>query len=100
MTTEFAALVGSLLIALVIWMDFLAIFCIRHDSALTPVQKWANVILVLFGPIFGACFVLYMAHEHHPEAVPEKWIPWPLRSLVFAKPIPPNPHRDEYGHHD
>jgi len=81
-----------------LWLTTLGVIAVKYDSTLNGFQRKAQIIIVLVLPFLGAALVLHLINLHSPEVIPLKWIPWPLRSLVFGKPRPRNKSRDDNEH--
>ena len=82
-------------VAIWAWMAFLGVLAAKHDQTLDSFQKKAQIIISICIPYFGAALVLHLVNLHSPDAIPKELMPWPLRSLVFGKPRPPNKNRDD-----
>ena len=78
-----------------IWLNILATIVVNHDFTLEPVQRKGQLVIVWLFPIVGAAFILRLLFQHYPDAIPEKWIPWPFRGLVYGKEHPRNRSRNE-----
>ena len=84
-----------LILLVILWLNVLATLAIRYDHTLDKIQKTGQFFFVWLIPVLGASFVLHLVYEHSPETIPKSWIPWPLKNLIFGKPIKTNKHRDE-----
>lgn len=89
------SVVALLALTVLLWLNALAIFVLRHDHTLETSQKIAQAFIVLLVPFAGAGLVLHLVVEHHPNAIPHNWIPWPFRKMVFGDSRKPNKERDE-----
>ena len=87
--------IGVLLILIVIWLNILASMAVYCDKTLTPFQRYSQWAIVWLFPLLGASFVLHLVYDHSPEAIPENWIPWPFKGLIFGKQIRRNKNRSE-----
>jgi uncharacterized membrane protein YcgQ (UPF0703/DUF1980 family) len=89
-------IISVLFVALLVWINILASIAVHHDHTLETFQKNAQFIIIWLIPIFGASFVLRLVFDHSPEAIPKTWIPWPLKSLIYGKPIKAYKNRDDH----
>lgn len=78
-----------------VWLNILATLAIKHDSTLERHQKRFQTVIVWLIPFFGASTVLYLINEHYSDAIPQAWVPWPFKKVIFGKPIKPNQNRDD-----
>jgi len=88
-------LIGVFAIVTWIWLNVLASIAVTHDSALEPTQRKGQLAIVWLIPFFGAAFILHLVFEHHPQAIPKKWIPWPFRHLIYGEERPRNRIRND-----
>lgn len=86
---------GIIFILVWLWLITLGVIAVKYDSTLDSFQRNAQIIIVLIVPFFGAALILHFVNQHSPDVIPQKWIPWPLRSLIFSKPRPRNKNRDD-----
>jgi len=89
-------IVWLLVLLVTLWLNVLATMAIRYDHSLDKTQKTGQQCIVWLIPILGASVVLHLVYEHSPEAIPKSWIPWPLKKLIFGKPLKDNRYRDEH----
>ena len=91
--------IGILIIVIAIWLSVLASLAIYCDKELTLFQRYSQWAIVWLIPFLGASFVLHLVYDHSPEAIPESWIPWPFKSLIYGKRITrnENPNENEFG---
>ncbi|WP_125931908.1 hypothetical protein [Thiosocius teredinicola] len=82
-------------VVLFLWLNVLSTFAASHDGTLDSFQRKAQITVVWLVPVLGAMLILYLVRQNEPEAIRRKWVPWPIRSLVFGKPRSPHNHRDE-----
>lgn len=80
-------MIGILLFLSYIWLSVLASLAVYCDKTLTPFQRYAQWFVVWIVPLLGASFVLHLVYDHSPEAIPESWIPWPFKNLIYGKKI-------------
>ena len=93
---ETALILIGLVVSLVwAWLNIIATIAVKHDPTLEPTQRKGQLGIVWIFPFVGAAFVLHLVFQHYPDAIPEKWIPWPLKGLVYGKEYPGNRNRDD-----
>lgn len=93
---EIVAYILGIIFALIwLWMNVLATFAVRHDSTLEPFQKLAQTLVIWLIPYFGAGLVLHLIWQQYPSSIPETWIPWPFKKMVYGKAPPQNKNRDD-----
>ena len=80
---------------ILLWLNTLATMAVKHDNTLDNTQKISQSFIVWLIPFIGAAFVLHLVFEHHPQAIPRNWIPWPFKKMIFGKPVKPNKNRDD-----
>ena len=85
---------GTIFILVWLWLTILGIIVVNYDSTLDSFQRNAQIVIAVVFPFFGAALILHLVNQHSPDVIPKKWIPWPLRSLIFGKPRPRNKIRD------
>jgi len=78
-----------------LWLSVLASIAVRYDSTMNTFQKNAQTVFLWLIPIFGSSFVLHLVWEHYPDAIPDSWIPWPFKKIIFGKEPPNNKNRDD-----
>jgi len=76
-------------------MTVLGIIIVKYDGTLDSFQKKSQTLFVLFMPIFGSAFVIYLVNLHSPEVIPKNWIPWPISRIIFGKERASNRDRDD-----
>ena len=89
----FAAFI--LLSILSLYLSSLTAISLFRDSTLNPTQRIAQLFVSLLIPIFGSVLVLHLIAQHSPEVIPDKFLPWPLRSFVFGNHQRRNRNRNE-----
>ncbi|MEM1145573.1 MAG: hypothetical protein AAGI88_23620 [Pseudomonadota bacterium] len=82
-------------IAAWVWMALIACIAAGNDETLSKSQKSAQISISVLVPIFGAIVVLHLVHQHQPDAIPRRLVPWPFSSIIFGEPIPENELRDD-----
>ena len=87
--------IGILLILVAIYLSVLASLSVYCDKTLTSFQRYAQWATVWLIPLLGASFVLHLVYDHSPEAIPENWIPWPFKGLIYGKRIKRNENRND-----
>ena len=87
--------IGVLILAIHVWLAFMASVAIYCDNTLELFQRYFQWTIAWVIPLIGASFVLHLVYEHSPEAIPKKWIPWPFKGMIFGKPAKPNEYRSE-----
>ena len=85
---EIIYVLGGLGVVYYLWLSVLATIAVRYDRTLNTFQKNAQTIFVWLVPIFGGAFVLHLIWEHHPDAIPKSWIPWPFKKIIYGKAAP------------
>ena len=88
-------IIGILVILITIWLCVLASLAVYCDKTLNPFQRYSQWAIVWLIPLLGASFVLHLIYDHSPEAIPENWIPWPFKGLIYGKQIKRNENRSE-----
>lgn len=87
-------------IAIILWLNLLAIISVKYDHELNSFQRNSQYIIIWLIPILGASTVLFFVYEHSPNAIPKGWIPWPFKSLIFGTPIKENKNRGSGSGYD
>jgi hypothetical protein len=87
--------VGLVAFAMAIWLAILATLAVRHDVTLERFQKLAQWLVIWTFPLIGAAFVLHLVWEQYPEAIPQSWIPWLFKRMIFGRLPPSNRNRDD-----
>lgn len=90
-------LYGSMAVFFIIfvYLNLLATLVIRHGDILPTAQIKAQLLFVWLIPFVGASLVLYFMFRLAPDVIPRSWIPWPFRTIIYAKPIKANKNREE-----
>jgi len=95
----FLKIAGAALLMIAIYMDVVAWRVLRQDQTLSNVQKYLQLMFVLFVPFVGASVALRLCELANPGTVQIRAIPWPFRAIVVDQPIPQNPDAETFEEH-
>lgn len=92
---EILLIIGVVSLVIIVWVNILATIAVRYDQTLNTFQRNSQSLFIWFVPIIGASFILKLVFEHSPDAIPKGWILWPLKGMIYGKPMKPNINRDD-----
>ena len=74
---------------LAIYLNFVAVIglLIEPKPGFNTLQKVVQIIFILFFPLVGSTFVLYILTQQAPGLISKRFIPWPLRILIWGKKL-------------
>ncbi len=87
--------IGVLVVSSWLWLNFLATIAVRHDLTLEPIQRKGQTAIIWLFPFVGAAFVLHLIWQHHPEAIPKAWVPWPFKKPIYGEKNATNRNRND-----
>lgn len=92
---EAIIIIMCLLVVALIWLNVLATIAVVYDPTLESAQRKGQLVIIWLGPFVGAGFILHLVFQHYPNAIPEKWIPWPFKGLIYGKGLQRNRDRND-----